>query len=142
MPFRTIASFEFFNDGEYSSRADVIQWGEDKNWSAYNISLRSFYIGDGQERPTRNGVCLRQEEIRKLIPYLERGEEARLNFNKGGRTVSFRKQSNSDLFDIFLYKMSNEFRSENIKTMTLSRDSLKGLCSIKEKFLPFCPIDA
>lgn len=127
MTIQSLRSFEFFRDTINAYKLEVIQFVDGAKCSSEYINLRVFFVGGEKLRPTKYGVCLTIDEMRKILPFLERLEEF-----KFGETRKIKFQRMAHPMD---YLLSLTKSDGKVQELHLNITAIKSLTDKKGEYI-------
>lgn len=133
MTIQRLASFEYFRDSIYSYKVEVIQFVTGEKCSPEYINLRAFFVGGDGMRPTKHGLCITVDEMRKILPFLERLEEFSFGEN---RKIRFERMA-----DPMSYLLSLTKQDGKTQGFSMNTTAIKCLTDGKAKYIDPTPGD-
>lgn len=128
MPFTELYSTIINQKEPYVKKVKVLLCtGDNDKERSYWVDIRSYYNFEGNCKPTKLGVCVTMEELKKLLPDMIALKDC--NEDSQWRRLWFKKSNKKFLYDLNLCKYNGMESSislthKDIKTINFIKDRI------------------
>ncbi len=126
MTFTELYSTDINQKDSYVKRVKVLLCSGEEENSSYWIDIRCHYINGEENRATKFGVCLKVEELEKLLPNMIQLKDC--DQGTQWRRVWFEKSEKKFLYDLKMRKFDGKEAS-----ISLTHKDIKSINFIRDK---------